>query len=544
MPNPTDARQSFAAWMDTVRANAFDADPHLQSLIRHHGHAEAAGELRAFGGIVSDRLDLLARETNRDENLPRLRKYDGIGRRVEEVDFHPSYHEIGRLAYGTGAMSRYGTPGQEVVTLALLYLLAQDGEAGHACPFACTAGMIKILQQAPESAVKGLWMQRLLDPSYDTHFHAAQFLTEVQGGSDVGSNALVARDNGDGTWSLSGEKWFCSVADAHLFLVTARPEGAADGTKGLMAFAVPRHVNGQVNGFSLRRLKYKLGTRSMASSEIDFQGARAWPVGDFRRVVEVVLNTSRLYNAVCSAGMLQRAFREAHAYASTRMAFGQPILAFPSLARIVAKLRTEAYAARGLTFALASLGDRLATGKAGQAEAAAYRMLVNLNKYWTSVSGTLGGKDAIEVLGGNGAIEEFSVLPRLLRDSIVCEAWEGGHNVLCAQALRDSARLGLHEPMFAWLEALSGSHPRLDEVKARWTRLLSMPEAQAAAHVRDVADELRPVAQALALRAELGSEGHDPLLPDVIDHLLTTTRRGWDPLDDAGLAARVQRLVA
>ena len=452
--------------------------------------------------------------------------------------FHPTYHAIGRLAYGTGAMGRYAQPGHELATLAFTYLLAQDGEGGHACPFACTAGLIKILRQAaptsPHQARFEGWLARLYDANYDTHFHGAQFLTEVQGGSDVGANALVARESADG-WTLHGEKWFCSVADAQLFLVTARPEGAPDGTRGVRAFVVPRRLdNGDTNAFQLRRLKYKLGTRSMASSEIDFLGARAYPVGDFKDVVEVVLNTSRLYNAICSAAIMQRATREAASYAANRVAFGAPILAFPAVAQIIARLRTESAAARASTFALAALVDRLALAPDEGAHRA-FRMLVNLNKYWTAHASTTAVRDAIEVLGGNGAIEEFTVLPRLLRDSIVCEAWEGGHNVLCAQVLRDSQRLRLHEPMFTWLRQTWGEDAGLDAVEARWLRLLDLPEARAAGAVRSVADALRPVVQAMALRA-------DGLTTEA-EHLLALHDRARDPLEDATFDVRVVRLA-
>ena len=261
----------------------------------------------------------------------------------------------------------------EFESLCFEYLFSQNGEAGHACPMACTAGMIKILQAHP-GATPEAWMERLLDPNYDTHFHAAQFLTEVQGGSDVGANFLEARPAEDGTFRLHGEKWFCSVVDAHLYLVTARPSGKAGGTRGVKAFVVPRLLeDGQVNGVKIRRLKYKLGTRSMASAELDFDGAQAWMVADFKDTVQIVLNTSRLYNAVCSCASLERAYKEARAYADTRMAFGQPIARFHTVARILAHLRTEAYAARGVTFYLMDLSDRIATGGASDTERAAFR---------------------------------------------------------------------------------------------------------------------------------------------------------------------------
>lgn len=542
MHAPTSARESFARWRAEVGENAYVADTHLQSLIRHHGRGSAAEALKDFGATVSA-IDPLVRENNRDEHLPRLRRWDGQGHRVESVDFHPSYREIGKAAYGSGMMSLYREPGRELETLALVYLFAQNGEAGHACPMACTAGLIKILQGDGGHPV---WLERLLDPDYDTHFHGAQFLTEVQGGSDVGANAVVARDAGDGSWRIHGEKWFCSVVDAQLFLMTARPEGSADGTRGLRTFVVPRTLpSGEVNDFAIRRLKYKLGTRSMASAELDFQGAVAYPVADFRTTVATVLNTSRLYNAICSSGMLQRAAREAHAYARNRYAFGQPILGFHTLARIVARIRTEAYAARSVTFLLARMADEVALGQASERDQGAWRMLVNFNKFWTSIACTLSIRDAIEVFGGNGAIEEFSVLPRLLRDSIVCEAWEGGHNVLCAQALKDAYKLGLHTPMFDLLEELAdGQVPELAAARRRFEQLLALPPAEAAVHIRDVAEEIRFAAQAAALVAESRSEDSDPLLPVVIEHHRTMNARGYDPLEDSGLAARVTALVS
>jgi len=548
---PTQARAAFARYRARVASDPVAADPHLVHLLERAGHAHAVSQVQAFGQRCAVELDALAIETNLGANLPRLERFDGFGNRIEQVVFHPGYHELGRAVYGSGVMQRYGNPGQESVTLALMYQLSQLGEAGHACPLACTAGLIKILGRAmAQAGAEGTdpgpmpaWIERLLDPDYDTHFHGSQFLTEVQGGSDVGANAVVATPDENGWWRITGEKWFCSVADAQLFLVTARPEDGREGTKGLMAFAVPRTLpDGSTNAFFLRRLKDKLGTRSMASSEIDFDGAVAWPVGNFRDVVSIVLNTSRLYNAVACCGILQRAYREAAAYARERTAFGRPILDFPNIARTVARLNAEAYAARAVTFTLAALADKTARDQADELDGAAWRALVNLNKYWTSVQATTSARDAIEVLGGNGAIESFSVLPRLLRDGIVVEAWEGGHNVLCAQVLRDARRLDLIDGMFRWLERHLGTlSPQLQTERARWADLLERPDA--AVYVRDLVDDLRaPVAAALLRRD--ASDAHDPCEAIAADHVEALGRRGHDPLADAGLLDRVRALTA
>lgn len=539
----TEARDGMARYTEGVLHDWYADDPHLQSLLRLHDRTDLTDALSSFGKTNPRVLDALVRENNRDEHLPRLRRFDGQGNRTEGVDFHPTYAEIGRIAYKAGIMARYAQPGDELGALALLYVFAQNGEAGHACPMACTAGLIKILRNDDEHK-HAEWIARLVDPDYATLFRGAQFLTEVQGGSDVGSNSVQAVDAGDGTARLHGEKWFCSVIDADLFLVTARPVGELAGTRGVRAYVVPRRLpDGATNDFEVRRLKFKLGTRSMASAELDLRGAVAHPVGDFRDTVNIVLNTSRLYNAVCSAGMAQRAAREALHYARHRTAFGQPILDFPMVARIVARLRAEAYAIRGVTFQLAAMSDRMAAGTTSEPERAAWRMLVNLNKTWTSIQATTAIRDAIEILGGNGAIEEFSVLPRLLRDSIVCEAWEGSHNVLCAQALRDARRMRLHEPMFAVLrDWWGGSSDALDRAQARWDRIVDAPSAVADTHARDLAEELRPIAQIAALRAEARVEGSDPLLPTVIEHLQVCSDRSWDPLEDQGLAERVAAL--
>ena len=277
----------------------------------------------------------------------------------------------------------------------------------------------------------------------------------------------------------------------------------------------------------------------MASAEVDFCGAIAHPVGSFRDVVTIVLNTSRLYNAIFSTGAIQRSWREASAYATHRHAFGGPIRQFPMVQRQLARLNAEAYAARASTFFLAQLTD---TPHLSERQHGAWRILVNLNKFWTSVTATSCIRTAIEILGGNGAIEEFSVLPRLLRDSIVCEAWEGSHNVLCAQALKDGQRSGLHRQLFDLLEELGGECPRLSRCRERWDQLMTMPPEQASTFVRDLVEELRVPAQAALLRWEASHEGADPLLPVVAQHLLTITDPSWDPIHDSDLTERVQQL--
>jgi len=500
-PTPESTRRALSAWELDKAANHFTSDLDLRRVLHHHlgarMFADAHDGLTAFGAESATEIDALVRENNRDENLPVLRRWDGLGHRTEAVVFHPSYAEIGRRIYRTGVIGRYAEPGHDRVQMAYAYLVGHHGEGGHLCPLACTAGLVKILQARGDDDLKARLLPGLfhLDRTAPQHFHGAQFLTEIQGGSDVGANVVTARKTPDG-WAISGEKWFCSVIDADLYLVTARPEGAPAGTAGLGAFVVPRlRADGSPNGVHVRRLKYKLGTRSMASGEADFVDALAWPIGavegGFKAVVDIVLNTSRLYNAVGACGIMRRAEIEATTYARHREAFGGPIDRFPLVQRSLRFIARERRLAVAGTFELVALVDRMALGTASADDRAVFRLVVNMNKYWTSVRSTAAVHEAIEVLGGNGAIEDFSVLPRLWRDCIVLESWEGTHNVLTMQVLRDLHRFRLHEAYFRHLETLA-RHPetraRLVADREAFDRVLSMPAEEASPALRDLID--------------------------------------------------------
>ncbi|MCE7891239.1 MAG: acyl-CoA dehydrogenase [Sorangiineae bacterium PRO1] len=444
-------REALLAWEAQKPANYFSWDQNLSRVLAlrlgRERLREEEARLSQAGEAVGTRLRHLAVETNHDPNLPRLERFDGLGVRHERVVFHPSYHEAGRLIWQTGVLSDYARPGNETLQMALLYLFAQVGEAGHLCPLACTAGIIKSIQQLGTEEQKKKYLPGLFERDYDKRIHASQFLTEVQGGSDVGLNAVVARAE-DGGYRLYGEKWFCSVIDAQLFLMTARPEGAPAGTRGLGLFIVPRNVDGQTNRFTVRRLKQKLGTRAMASGEADFEGAWAEPIGPldrgFKNVVSIVLNTSRLYNAVCCSGAITGAYREAATYAQHRRAFGEAIASFPLVGQALAELRAEALASISGCLRIAAQADRMQVHGASDEEKLAWRVAVNVNKYWTAVRNTQSAQRAIEVLGGNGTIETFSPVVQLYRDAMVLESWEGTHNVLVQQVLKDSARYGAH----------------------------------------------------------------------------------------------------
>jgi len=457
-----EGRGALREWLAAQPKDFYAADPLLQILVERAGLSDRIEALEAFGAVAAGPLDAAAIENNRPENLPVLDTHDGIGRYVARVAHHPSYHRAGKLIYESGVMAAYAEiPNPHPFILSLFYLSGHVGEGGHNCPVACTAGAIRALQSLGTDEQKTAWLPRLLTPVYGDHYAGAQFLTEVQGGSDVGANDVVAKRQTDGSWHIAGEKWFCSSADADLFVVTARPEGAAGGTKGLGLFLVPREVGGEPNGFVLRRLKDKLGTRSMVTAEIDFAGAYAEQLGPlehgFRNTMELIIDTSRLYNAFGCAAIAHRTYLVARGYAEHRRAFGETIVRYPLVKETLSMIRADAEAALAGSFWLAQIQQRVDSGETSNEEAAFLRMGLNLNKVRTAYLSHDAVNRGIEILGGNGTIETFSVLPRLLRDNVVFENWEGTHHTLRMQVLNDALRLGLHEGFFAMLEKLLGA---------------------------------------------------------------------------------------
>jgi alkylation response protein AidB-like acyl-CoA dehydrogenase len=570
MNDSSASRAALRAWEDGKPDNFFTADTNLQYVLRRYmgdaAYHAAEAHFTQTGAACATELDAAAKTEDLIGNHPRLDRWSGIGERVEQIEFHPNHDVIGRVAWGTGLLAVQAEPGHIVEQLGHYYLLAHNGENGHMCSITCTAGAVRALQAYADEAIKAKFLPPLLDANFDTMQHAAQFLTEVQGGSDVGANSVTAQPNGDGTWRINGEKWFCSNINADQFIITARPPDAPDGTRGLGLFLVPRRLdNGETNGFYLRRLKEKLGTRTLASAELDFTDALAYPVGDldrgFKQMVEAVLNTSRLMNAVACAAAIRRSAIEAGSYACNREAFGSPIASYPLVQETNADIVTEAYAATASCFALGHLVDKIDTGQASEGDLLTHRLLVNVNKYITSIRATDATHQAIEVLGGNGAIETFSVLPRLYRDMLVFESWEGSHNVLCLQVLRDITRYRIHEPFFRFIQAQLDTvkdarlqtdaaqvERALQECGRLLERLAAHDQRYAEAHSRRMADLFGYTAQAALLLAEAQWEldqGLPTLKPDIITHFVNRhLRPGYNPLDDDGHLPRIERLMA
>ena len=401
---------------------------------------------------------------DKSSNWPSLEQYDDIGQRVDQVVYHPDYAAAGRLIYQAdilGHMQR----GDWLQAMLLFYLSSHAGEAGHHCPMACSAGVIRVLQHQQQLSQQQAWLESLLQADYDQSISGAQFLTEIQGGSDVGQNGCLAFPTADGHWRIEGEKWFCSNAAAEVILMTARYDHKQTGSKGLALFLVPKIWQGEHNHYQLRRLKDKLGTRTMASAEIDFCGAYAYPIEpigqSFKIVMQDVLHISRIFNTFAVLGLGHQAYCIALSYAKHRHAFGHEIIHYPLVQQNLLQIMVQQQALLASACAMTRLQqdyDRAVSSTDDTSKtidennSLVLRVVVNLNKYISALWTVEHIHHAIDMLAGNGVIESFSSLPRLLRDALVCENWEGTHNTLRMQMLRDIERLQIDEIFLQYIE--------------------------------------------------------------------------------------------
>ena len=559
-------RALLRRWAAARPTSFWDGDPDFQRMLARRLGSERLAAIEPAlrrAGVDAAAMDAACATLDRPENLPRVEGWSRLGERTDEIVFHPAHHDIGRRVWRSGVLSVLGTPGRVVEHVAQTYLFAGNGEVPHLCSIACTAGLIKAIQRAGTEHMRRVWLPRLLDADYDRRWHGAQFLTEVQGGSDVGANACVARpDSGEtGAWRISGEKWFCSNVSADLYAVSARPEGGPAGTPGVGLFVVPRLTDeDRPNGVLVRRLKNKLGTRTLPTAEVDFADARAWPLGrvedGFKLLMGVIINTSRLAVATGASGIMRRAWVEAFTYARVREAFGHPLVDFPAVRQQLAEIRALSLAGLALTLFVADREDRLARAGTAPEDDALYRVAVNLAKYTGSVDAGLAVHHALEILGGNGTIEDFSPLPRLYREVPVQESWEGPHNTLMAQLLRDAARAKLHHAALDWArDALLGvtrlalADPRdralaaLADLGGRLDALLRRDPDDAGLHARRLAGRLARLLQIALLLADADASGEDVVAAAARLLIARDLTPGHEPMDDPAWPGLVAALT-
>src|SRR3954469_17104138 len=480
---------------DTSGMNFYRADPALTDLLRIHlpeplfRHIEP--HLDRLGALAGGHLDECARLA--DRHVPVLHQRDRFGRDAQWIEYHPAYRELERAAFGEfgiHAMSLskgilgWPQPYPVVAKHAFTFLFNQ-AEFGMGSPINVTDGCAKLLANFGDAALKAKYLDGLTQTDMAKLTQGGQFMTEKEGGSDVGQLTTTAVREGE-HWRLTGEKWFCSNADAKVVMLLARPQGAEGGTRGVGLFLMPRFLDdGSPNRYRIVRLKDKLGTRSMASGEIKLEGALAYAVGKldrgFVQMAEMV-NSSRLSNGVKSTALMRRAHHDAMMVAKNRVVFGQRIIELPLARRQLMKIMLATEQALSMSFLTADALDRAEAGS--QDAAALLRILTPTLKFRATRDARKVCGDALEMRGGIGYIEEFATA-RLLRDSHLGSVWEGTGNIVALDALRRA--VGRHGAESALAADL---HARLDDspsVPQAWRDRLRGLADRAIGFAREVA---------------------------------------------------------
>jgi putative acyl-CoA dehydrogenase len=448
----------------------------LVEALEREGGGWARAEAELVGEIAGGEAIQWGFEAN--ENPPKLKTHDRFGNRVDQVEFHPSWHKLmaTSVAHAIHALPWRDAgehSGAHAARTALSLTFSQV-EAGHGCPITMTFAAVPALRAQPEASA--LWEERLTSARYDPRDIPAEQktgalcgmgMTEKQGGSDVRANTTVARavgrGGGGGEYELTGHKWFCSAPMCDLFLMLAQIEG-----EGISCFAVPRwRPDGTRNAFHLQRLKDKLGNRSNASSEVELLGAYGQLVGEPGRGVPTIIemvNHTRLDCVIGSAAGMRWAVSLATHHAAHRSAFGRLLVEQPLMTNVLADLCVESEAATLSAMRLARAYDEAAgDDPAVAAQAQAFKRIATaVMKYWICKRTAPHAAEAVEVLGGNGYVEE-SGLPRLYREAPLNSIWEGSGNVMCLDVLRALQREpGTADAFLAELAITDGADPSLD----------------------------------------------------------------------------------
>ena len=481
----------------------------------------ATGELERVGALVG------TEEFQHDAELantfePRVIAFDRVGNRIDEVEYHPSYHRIIAEAARSGAHTSAWTeprPGANVARAATFMLFAQI-EPGHACPISMTHAAVPALAANPELTQK--WIPRLLSRDYDPTLRpgktSALFgmaMTERQGGSDVRANTTRAVDAGDGSWLLTGHKWFCSAPMSDAFLVLAQTDA------GLGCFLVPRVLDdGTRNAFLIQRLKDKLGNRSNASGEVEFDRTVGFLVGEegrgVRTIIEMV-NRTRLDCIFGTTAGMRQSVAEALWHVRHRRAFGALLVDQPAMTAVVADLALESEAATAVSLRLARAHD----DDASDADRAFRRLATAVTKYWVCKRGPGHAYEALECLGGNGYTEAFP-LARRYREQPVMAVWEGSGNVIALDVLRAISREpDTLEAFDAEVSSARGIDPVFDAHLESTRRL-----ARSVAGSDVAASQARRLVGALAL--SLQASVMLRTAPDLVAHAFVSARLGED----------------
>ena len=461
----------------------YGGDVALREAVAREGGGWAHEALSSFGRALG-RAETIEWGALANRNPPILRAYDRYGAALDAVEFHPAWHELMALGVGAGVHSAPWAeprPGAHVARAASVFLLVQ-AEAGVQCPITMTYGVVPALKHQPDIARE--WLPRIYSRQYDKRFLPADRktgalmgmgLTEKQGGSDLRANETRAEPLGNGgpgqPYRIVGHKWFMSAPMCDAFLVLAQTQA------GPSCFFMPRFTpDGERNALRLRRLKDKLGNRSNASSEVEFESAHGWLVGEEGRGIPILIEMAtytRLDCALGSSGMMRQAVAQAIHHARHRSAFERQLVDQPAMTALLADLAIEAEAAMQLSMRLARAFDR----EDDPAEAALRRLMTPAAKYFICKRAIALAGEAMEVLGGNGYVEE-SIMPRLYREMPVNSIWEGSGNIMALDVLRALRRSPeAIDALRAELDPARGADRRLDGFVGRlYAALAAGPE--------------------------------------------------------------------
>ncbi|MEX3011137.1 acyl-CoA dehydrogenase family protein [Hoeflea sp. TYP-13] len=445
-------------------------DTALREGVEREGGGWAADDLAAMGKAAGS-SDIFEKADQANRHIPEIRPFDRYGMRINQVDFHPAYHDLMTVAKerGTGSFAwNHEGPGAQVAHMALVYMFNQP-EGGVLCPMAMTYAAIPALRTTPQVADE--WVPRLLSSAYDPRdipvtdksgATIGMFMTEKQGGSDVRANSTRAEPIGPATgkgaeYLLTGHKFFCSAPMSDAFLTLAYSEG------GLSCFLVPRwRPDGERNNLMIQRLKDKLGNRSNASSEMEFLDTYGVMVGDEGRGVRTIIDMvqgTRIYCCISSAALMRQGLVQALHHTSNRSAFQKRLIQQPLMRNVLADLAVESEAALALALRIARAMDEAGSDETSAAFA---RIGTALGKYWNCKRAPGHIFEAMECHGGPGYVEE-SIMPRLYREVPINSIWEGSGNVMCLDVLRAMFREEAAIPaVLGELELARGAHAKLD----------------------------------------------------------------------------------
>ncbi|HZP42567.1 MAG TPA: acyl-CoA dehydrogenase family protein [Candidatus Binatia bacterium] len=514
----------YRAFDRAVGLNWYTVDPDLQALLDRvldpadrAWAEERSTEMGAVaGGLIAEAAEVI------DKHPPRLERWDRSGEEVNRVVHHPMALAAKRACWESGLSgsrlrreaAERGRPFPGVLQGVAYYLLSQ-ADTGLTCATGMTGGVVRLVERFAAPDVRARLLPRLTAPRFEDAWDGAMFMTERTGGSDLSTLTTRATPRPDGAWALDGSKWFCSNVDAAAIATLARPEGGPPGLKGVALFLVPRvRADGTPNDIRIRRLKDKLGTRTVPTGEVDFVGTEAYLLaGDgsatdgrgINRMMEMV-QVSRFGIACMGLGIMRRAFLEAMIYASHRAAWGKPLVEHPLARETLVRLLVELEATAALLFAAAAVAD--------DADSVLGRLLVPLAKLRATRQGIAHASAAVEMLGGNGYVEDWPTA-RLFREAQCHTIWEGTENIICLDVLRalraegtahallaratDAIRTSGHRALDRPRGILGGA---LDRLERRLSRLATAERTSAEYHARALANALCDVAEtALLLEA-------------------------------------------